>query len=304
MKVSVVIPCYNVEDYIEACLQSVYSQTYSDYEVICIDNNSTDNTYEKLSFCKKKFPGLIVDVERKPGAPAARNKGIELAQGEWFQFLDADDVLLENKIENQIKIVLLNPETTVVVGNYIKRRKDKTEKEIHATKEVWKGLFATELGITSSNLYKASEVLKANKWDESYNSSQESKLLFELLKNDARISFSEAMDTVIQERDSGQISSSNPKKKWTQYIELRMEIAHFLKNEKTEIYQRNQAFFESKMFMYCQILSKYDSQKAMEIYKSYFDGNYYPSTLSFIGKVIYQVAGFKNGNVIYNWLKK
>ena len=100
--VSVVIPCYNVETYIEECLESVLKQTYSEIEIICIENNSEDRTLEKLIQFKDRFPDkIIVDHETKKGAAAARNKGLSLVRGNWIQFLDADDLLMPNKIEHQ-----------------------------------------------------------------------------------------------------------------------------------------------------------------------------------------------------------
>ncbi len=105
MLVSVVIPCYNVEDYIEECIHSAFAQTHKPIEVICIDNNSTDNTWQKLKQLQEKYPSLLIDKELKPGAPAARNKGLALSKGEWIQFLDADDLLLPEKIEHQAKLL-------------------------------------------------------------------------------------------------------------------------------------------------------------------------------------------------------
>ena len=106
MLVSIVIPCYNVQEYLAECLDSIFAQSYPFLEVICIDNNSTDETYRLLQKTKQKYPTLIIDKESMPGAPAARNKGLALAKGEWIQFLDADDLLLPAKIEHQLNMVL------------------------------------------------------------------------------------------------------------------------------------------------------------------------------------------------------
>ena len=82
MLVSVIIPCYNVEHYIEECLNSVFDQTYKNIEVICIDNNSTDGTWNLLQTLKGVHENLFIEKELKPGANAARNKGLGLSKGE------------------------------------------------------------------------------------------------------------------------------------------------------------------------------------------------------------------------------
>lgn len=88
--VSIIIPCYNAERYIAEAIQSALTQTHPDCEVIVIDDGSTDGSLEVI----KSF-GDKIRWETGPnrGGCAARNRGIELAQGGWIQFLDADDVL-------------------------------------------------------------------------------------------------------------------------------------------------------------------------------------------------------------------
>ena len=71
MLISLIIPAHNVAPYIEECIHSAFAQTYSHIEVICIDNNSSDDTWKKLEQLKQQYPQLIIDKELKPGAPAA-----------------------------------------------------------------------------------------------------------------------------------------------------------------------------------------------------------------------------------------
>ena len=101
MLISVVIPCYNSADTLDACLNSLFNQTYRDIEIICINDGSTDETNNKLLSLEKKspFPFCIIN-EKKSGANFARNKGIELSKGNYIQFMDSDDYLLPTKIEN------------------------------------------------------------------------------------------------------------------------------------------------------------------------------------------------------------
>lgn len=90
-KVSVVIPCYNVEKYICQCLDSVINQTLKDMEIICINDGSKDNTGKILDEYKIKDKRIKVIHKENEGVHVARNMGIDLAQGEYLSFLDSDD---------------------------------------------------------------------------------------------------------------------------------------------------------------------------------------------------------------------
>ena len=106
--VSVIIPMYNAEKYIEETLVSLKNQTYENYEVIIVDNASTDNSIsvsQKMSSYFKSF--LIVQLEANSGGPARpRNVGVEHSSGEYIAFLDADDLWEPNKLFYQIDLMI------------------------------------------------------------------------------------------------------------------------------------------------------------------------------------------------------
>ena len=90
-KVSVIIPTYNYGKYIEKAIDSVFAQTYKDFEIIVVDDGSTDNTREII---ENKYKDKVkYFYQENKGAPSARNKGIEESKGEYLVFLDADDWL-------------------------------------------------------------------------------------------------------------------------------------------------------------------------------------------------------------------
>lgn len=98
-KVSIVIPVYNVEKYLEECVESIVNQTYNNLEIILIDDGSTDNTgqiCEKLSCENEK---IIALHQENSGVSAARNCGIRAASGRYIMFLDGDDYVLHNIVE-------------------------------------------------------------------------------------------------------------------------------------------------------------------------------------------------------------
>ena len=84
--ISIIIPVYNCQDYLKRCLDSVFAQDYDNYEVICIDDGSTDGSERIL-----KEYNIRYYRQENSGQAVARNKGIELANGKWICFVDSDD---------------------------------------------------------------------------------------------------------------------------------------------------------------------------------------------------------------------
>ena len=98
---SIIIPVYNCEKYIEETLNSIFEQDFNDYEVICIDDCSTDNSYNFLLKAQEQHKNLKViknTVNMHQGA--ARNRGIEASKGKYLWFVDSDDLLEKNALKN------------------------------------------------------------------------------------------------------------------------------------------------------------------------------------------------------------
>ena len=102
--ISVIIPLYNVEDYIHVCLNSVLKQTYQDFEVICIDDASTDSTAEILDYFVQKDSRIrILKNESNKGPGFSRNEALKEAKGKYIIFLDGDDWLSLNALETVVE---------------------------------------------------------------------------------------------------------------------------------------------------------------------------------------------------------
>ncbi len=89
--ISIIVPCYNVEKYVEKCIDSILSNTYQDFECILIDDCSTDATLEKIEQYQYDPRIRIIKKANNQGQSAARNDGIAAANGEFLFFIDADD---------------------------------------------------------------------------------------------------------------------------------------------------------------------------------------------------------------------
>lgn len=91
--VSVIIPVYNTHEYLSECLNSVVNQTLKDIEIILVDDGSTDGSLELLEKYQIKDPRVILITQQNKGASSARNRGLDIARGEYIAFLDSDDTI-------------------------------------------------------------------------------------------------------------------------------------------------------------------------------------------------------------------
>lgn len=299
MKISVIIPCYNVEAFIAECIDSVLRQTYEDTEVLCIDNNSSDRTWEILSSYAEKYPQKIrIARETKQGAPAARNLGISLSAGEWLQFLDADDILKPGKITHQVELIrTLKPEPDVIVAAIQKKYVDNRIVDIELyTQDIWRSMIKGRAGSTCSNLYRKKAVAEAGGWDENKRSSQEAYFLFEILKKKKQIVFDTLPLTLVRERLQGSITSTDKAGNWERYIQLRIEIWEYLKKEGL---LTNEVETSLKQSLFDSIRSLYtlDANKALEIYDKVVKGKFTPiasAVTSPLYLAFYRLLGFKS----------
>jgi len=232
--ISVIIPCFNCEDHLYRAIQSVLNQSYQDTELILVNNNSTDNTMQLLEGYRAQFPQKIsIYNELKPGAPAARNTGLKAAHGEWIQFLDADDELLKDKLSQQLTRAIGNNADVIAGGCILRYNIDGKIKEIlrHADENVWRGLITSNLGITSSNLWRKATLTQVNGWDEAQTSSQEYDLLFRLLKNNAKVVADKSFSTIVH-FSGNSVSKSKDSQKlkriFDNRVNLRINIKKYL----------------------------------------------------------------------------
>ncbi len=115
--ISVVVPIYNVEDYIAECLESILAQTYKDIEIICVDDCTLDNSVTIVKeYAKKDKRIRIIRHDENRGLGGARNTGIDNAKGEYICFIDSDDVIEPDMLEEMYRAISNNDVDAVVCG--------------------------------------------------------------------------------------------------------------------------------------------------------------------------------------------
>lgn len=103
--ISIIVPVYNVEKYLEDCLDSLLNQSYRDFEVICINDGSTDNSGKILERYAKQDKRIVVIAQGNQGQSGARNTGLDKARGEYICFVDSDDMLVPNALQILVNAV-------------------------------------------------------------------------------------------------------------------------------------------------------------------------------------------------------
>lgn len=127
--ISIIIPIYNSAQYLRKCLDSILSQSYSNFEAICIDDNSTDNSLKILQKYSEKDDRIKVIHKKNEGVSLARNAGLDVARGEFLLFVDSDDWIEKCTCEIAIQ-KMLREKTDVVMWPYIRERGNESKKKV------------------------------------------------------------------------------------------------------------------------------------------------------------------------------
>ena len=232
--ISIIIPCYNSEKFVTRALDSVLKQTYKDWEIILVNNNSTDGTQVVLdAFQAKHADRVRVYFEAKKGAPAARNTGLKAAKGEWIQFLDADDEILPDKLAGQIETGT-KAEAAIVISPYT-RVSNRDGNHFEVPRKVfpaddWSALILSNMGITSSNLFKREILMKVNGWDENLIASQEYDMMFRMLQLGPKVAFDDNYRTIIHFGSLESVSRTEDRVKGRKILNARIDLRYRIKN--------------------------------------------------------------------------
>jgi glycosyltransferase involved in cell wall biosynthesis len=207
---------------------------------------------------KEKYPSLIIEKELKPGACATRNKGLNIAKGEWIQFLDADDLIEKTKIEHQVGLIMINKCNLDFIAGASLHINSNGYNAVMKINNVDAKIapFLNQCGNTCSNLWRREKLLEVNLWDESLSSSQEADLMMRLILKCGRFIIDNTPLTIIRQREQGQISQSNPMKRWVNFIEIRLNFINELKKVDYKCFKKHQGVMNDFLINSILMLSK------------------------------------------------
>ena len=222
-KVSVIVPVYNVEKYLEQCLNSIINQTYKNIEIIIVNDGSTDNSLDIIERFRNKNKNKSIKVisQENKGISEARNTGLKNAVGEFILFVDSDDYLELNCIARSVETII-NDRSEIVIFNYTKVfnggivGNNYSLGIIQETNEVKPGTFFCELmlknilqGYAWNKLFKRIRLLEDEFSFESGRLVEDYYPIFKVLSTSKRISYLEESLYNYRQRDNSLVNTIN-----------------------------------------------------------------------------------------------
>lgn len=196
--VSVIIPVYNLAEYLSKCIESVLAQTYTDFEIIAVDDGSSDNSADILKKYAEEDKRVKPVFKSNGGVSSARNAGLDRAEGEYVFFLDGDDWIEEYTLE---RLMCFSDEFDVVEGSVTENFDDGSEKipdytarlnkELVSRDEVLSYYFtAQDQNYCVNKLYKKS-VIDGIRFNEKFAVAEDSEFVYNVFKRTDRIKLTE-----------------------------------------------------------------------------------------------------------------
>jgi len=243
--VSILIPCYNAGPWVAQAIQSALDQTYHYKEVIVVDDGSSDNSLEVV----RSF-GNRIRYETGPnrGGNVVRNRLLHLANGDWLEFLDADDYLFPNKIEKQIQLILDKPELEVIYGPYLELygngaleiRAPVIDDDLFANYFRW--LYFT----TTVLLLRKSAVQAVGGWKEDQKVCQEHELVLRLIKAGKKFALAPEALGVNRIQYDNSVSRRSPLNTLLQRMALSDNLEEYLKSRGEMTEERRVALAQAR----------------------------------------------------------
>ncbi len=161
--ISVIVPVYNVADYLEQCLDSILNQTYKEFEVILVDDGSTDTSYSICDEYVKRDSRFHLFRQENKGLSAARNAGLELCEGGYITFVDSDDFVspeyLQGMIENLKQAdadIAICEHYRLENGTFYFQKHDLNDREIISSRDAFKRIHQVNYAVAWGKLFKSS----------------------------------------------------------------------------------------------------------------------------------------------------
>jgi hypothetical protein len=254
--VSILIPCYNAGKWIEEAIKSALNQSYLNFEVIVVDDGSIDNSLEIIQSFGSRIRWEVTDHR---GSNPTRNRLLELSQGKWLQYLDADDYLLPHKIQRQIEFIKQNLDTDLVYSptilqhhNYfieaiLQNRQSKRSHAIAKTLNLespdtiiqeilpipqphdpWILLARWYLPQIGSPLWRKQAIIDVGGWQQTQSSCQEYELYLRLLQAGKQFNYFKKAGLVYRQGNESVICKQDQKEIYRFRLEITDKIEQFL----------------------------------------------------------------------------
>lgn len=295
-----VIPCYNVADVVGRAVESALNQTLRPTQIICVDDGSSDETWQVLQSLERRSEGSVYALTGpNAGAPAARNRGLAEATGEYVQFLDADDALDPSKFERQTQLANKSGADLIAGASRWVRLDGRVADKGLGGPNPWLALINRRLGITSANLWRRTAVIDAGGWNEAWDSSQETELMARMLRQGAKVDYDHTPSATIYERE-GSISHGADVSSLERHVRLRVEALEYLRRgsvlQADELTQATDT-----VFALIRRISVHDLPLAVGFHQRVIPAGYVPTPGEGIPRTyvrLYQTLGFRGAETV------
>lgn len=308
-KISVLIPTYNSEKYIEKCIKSVINQTYKNIEIICINDGSTDNTKNILENLQKTDNRIKIINKKNTGYGSSLNLGIKNAKGEYIAIIESDDFIKDTMFDKLIKIIKEQNCDIIKANFYKKNSKTKKYSSKYFTNsiqniEIFPQMLLIQPSVWSA-IYKKDFLTKNNiKFSETKNASYQD-ISFHFITMFLANKIFLLDETLYYYRINNPKSSINSSNKPFQIFKEFKRINEFLKNIKTDKKQeeiKNIFEFKTMLWNFNRVQNKYNKilLKKMKKYSANWNFKNLIKNKNLARKEKFYLKLFLNYNVLFN----
>ncbi len=238
--VSILIPCYNAELWIAETLESALSQKWENIEIIVVDDGSTDNSLKIVN--KFHFRGVKVISQTNQGASAARNRALQEAQGDFIQYLDADDLLAPDKIERQLQLLNSDRNSNCIVSCEWARFYKTSSDALFIPQPIWKDMSPVEWLICTWEshlmmhpaawLIPRSIAVQAGTWNENLSLNDDGEYFCRVILASRGVQFCQGAKSYYRSGNSNSLSGSKSRKAWeSAFLSLELNTNNLLAKE-------------------------------------------------------------------------
>lgn len=309
--ISVLIPCYNSEQWIGEAIESVLGQTYPHTKVIVWDDGSTDGSEKVIASHEPQ-----IEWHRAPnqGGAAARNRLLERASGTWIQYLDADDYLEPDKIAQQVEELQASTQDVDVLYGPVTMQ---YEEEETARKEVlpieypedpWSSLVTWDLPQTGSPLWRREALQDVNGWKEDQPVCQEHELYLRLLKADKNFVYADSGGAVYRQWSEETVCRRDQPKTYRHRLAIMRRAEEFLIDQgmMTPVRRRalNQAYLECSRMIW--LFDRDWAQSIIAHVEGMNDKGFQPSDdqVPRTYQWLYRLFGFNTAERVASWKRR
>ena len=293
---------YNAAPFLATAIESAIragSQVEGGWELLLVDNNSTDESPHIISDYASRYPLHIRALRAaRQGAPAARNYALRQARGAWIQCLDADDYLMDDKIQQQL--ALAGPDTDWIIGAYANIYPDGTTLISTPHPDPFRGLvYEHRVGHTIANLYRRATLMAVGGWNQATPYYDDPNLHLRLLQTASSYLLDPEVRSYYRHHTGSRITSSHHDLQTAQATELVVHTLTYLSQHRPDYFAEHRTFFLGALLRRLRIQATYDLVAASRHYGNLFGptGPYtHTHDLQLVGRYtrLYPYLGFKN----------